>query len=550
MPKIEGVSTSAKLKINRKQFMKFDEEVRRPMKVNLGCALVGAANPSPDTGHPHTALRGAIKRFIREIPKPDPAKWKRFQQHVREFARTRRRLDKNTDVSTRTWLDGANYPQKRKEQLWNTYISIQKDPNMKMSPEFFKPEYTRVKSFIKEESYPQYKHARPINSREDAFKTAIGPWFKVIEKEIFQMPEFIKKIPRHDWPDYVSEFLGKNGCFYLESDYTAYESHFCVELMQLEAEIYKWMTQDIPGHEEFHRLLDEVIAGKNVCVFKYFTIICMGRRMSGEMNTSLGNGIMNYLITTFVMKEAGCTNVKGVYEGDDGLITATGVPPTVDDYASIGITATLKVHKSIETASFCGMVFDQEDRRNLCDPIDVLLEFGWTNSRYSRAGRAKKLQLLKAKSLSLLYQYPGCPVVSSLAKYGLRVTRGVRIGNVVDSMNMWEREQLLQALKHRAVYDVPVGRNSRMVVEEVFGLRIEHQLDIEKYLDTLDELVPLEIPYLDIYMHKHQIDFYKSYQAVGGTVDRPVLNLSVKVGESLLPHLDGTRETAESLRGL
>lgn len=39
-----------------------------------------------------------------------------------------------------------------------------------------------------------------INSRSDAFKAFSGPFFKAIEKVVYEMPEFIKHTPVPDRP--------------------------------------------------------------------------------------------------------------------------------------------------------------------------------------------------------------------------------------------------------------------------------------------------------------------------------------------------------------
>lgn len=541
LPKMEPVKGSAKITLNP-YYHAVDLSFRRPMKINLGCALVGFCNPQPDTGHAHTALRGACKRFIRQTPIPDPDMFRELGEFVEEWLRSGELvpLAPDTNLDTRDWLRSAPYPKWRKDVLlmkWERVTHI------------FSKTYTLIKSFIKDEPYPEFKHARPINSRADEFKAEIGPWFKAIEKELFKLPHFIKKIPRHEWPEYILNRLQRTGVKYIATDYTAFESHFTREVMtNIEFRLYKYMTQYLPNHQHFWKMLDTVIAGKNTCQFKWFKIECQATRMSGEMNTSLGNGFANFMLMSFMAKKVGCTDFVGVFEGDDGLCSMTGTPPTAEDFAKCGFTIKLEVHQLIETASFCGVVFSPEDRRTLCDPIDVLMDFGWTGSRYAEAKPQRLLELLKAKSLSLLYQYPGCPVVSSLAQYGLRITKGVRVGRVLNSLNQWEREQLIDALRYRAVA-VPVGLSSRFVVQEKYGLRVEHQLEIEAYLDSLTEMQSLVIPLVAIYAHKDSFSYYHDYQSTGGEVMRPILALKSSVKEEQLPLLDGTDARAASLVG-
>lgn len=517
---------------------KFDDRIRRPAKVNLGCALAGYANPHPDTQHHLTAFRGACKRFIRAVPTPDQVVISRFMAFVRRWlAANLTPLACDVDVSFGTWLHKTKYTDARKRVLARKYSKIFDEWGVENQKVF------NVKSFIKDEPYPEYKHARPINSRSDEFKCLIGPWFKPIEKALFSLDWFIKKVPIHKRPEFIIKSIKREGSFYVATDYTAYESHFTAQMMKAcEFQLYEYMTQHVPDRAKFLHYLENVLAGMNVCEFKWFTLKCVATRMSGEMNTSLGNGFSNLMAMLFLCEESGATNVAGVVEGDDGLFSMTGDHPTTEDFKKLGFTIKMEIHKELETASFCGMVFDVNDVQNVTDPIDVLLDFGWTNSRYAKASDKTLLMLLKAKSLSLLYQYPGCPVVASLAKYGMRVTKGVRIGRVFNTLNQWEADQLRMALRYKAKFDVVVGMKTRFLVQEKFGLRVHHQIAMEKYLDGLDSVQTLEMPLVSLYAHEHARHYWLHYRDVRAVSDvtrlgpdQPILQLDAPIKEVPVP---------------
>jgi hypothetical protein len=84
--------------------------------------------------------------------------------------------------------------------------------------------------FVKDEGYDSFKHARGINSRTDEFKVRVGPIFKLIEKEVFKLPCFIKKVPLDRRAEYILDMMGETGPF-LVSDYTAFESLFTRDIM-------------------------------------------------------------------------------------------------------------------------------------------------------------------------------------------------------------------------------------------------------------------------------------------------------------------------------
>lgn len=495
--------------VNVKFLPSYDEKVRRCVSSTIGCHLVGAALPHVDPDDPATVLSGALKRFCFKPPDPVPEKFDRLLTFV---SKTVRRcftpLSPDTDVSVETWLfENHNYSETRKKVLFEKYKNI-------TNP--FDPKYYEVNSFVKDEDYPQYKHARCINSRSDEFKCLTGPIFHRIEKELFKCPQFIKYVPVPDRPNYLMERLYRVGAKYAETDYTSCEAHFDRMRMQIEFIFYTYMTQMLPTKDQFLRHLAEAINGRNKCKFKWFTLNVNSTRMSGEMNTSLGNGFVNWILSEFIDHENGCQGGQGVFEGDDGARVGTPLP-TKQDYEDLGFKVTMEPKTEISQMSFCGMIFDEEDKINITNPIDEILSFGWTPTRYVRANMKTKLALLRAKSISMLYQYAGCPILHALALYGLRVTQRICVDRIVRYMNLYQKDMMLKALAHyketkfRDLISRKIGSRTRLLMQSVFGVTIEHQIKIENYLNQLNSVQPMEIPEVLVYVHVHQKLYYHSY---------------------------------------
>jgi hypothetical protein len=208
--------------------------------------------------------------------------------------------------------------------------------------------------------------------------------------------------------------------------------------------------------------------------------------MSGEMCTSLGNGFSNWIFINFICQELG-TKVIGVVEGDDGLFKLDGTIPTKQHFERLGLMVKLEEHKTIGTTSFCGMLFHEHAADVVADPRKILAEFGWFATRYTRARPSLKMMLLRAKSYSLKAQYPNCPIVRSLAEYGLRMTRSHSLTSrqVLESFDTYKREEYLRLLQID-VDDVRIHPGSRILVEEQFDVSISEQLNIEAYFDSLN----------------------------------------------------------------
>jgi hypothetical protein len=290
----------------------------------------------------------------------------------------------------------------------------------------------------------------------------------------------------------------------------------------VEFELYRYMVGRLPCGKEFIQLITRVLMGQNVCEFKYFKMKLNATRMSGEMCTSLGNGFSNKMFMEFMLqvvndfKLKDDVDTKGVVEGDDGLFaTKAKHLPTTKDFERLGLKIKLEEHTELTNTSFCGIIFDPEECINVTDPIETLLSYGWTNQTYKNSSTKTASDLLRAKSLSYAYQYPGCPIIGSMAWYGLRVTQNFKkLGKLLNSksLNTWDRDQLLEALKnqHRCKYVSP-GMRTRLLIEERYGVKVEHQQMIEDYFLNKNDTEPISLPILELYFKKDWVDYYNSY---------------------------------------
>jgi hypothetical protein len=227
--------------------------------------------------------------------------------------------------------------------------------------------------------------------------------------------------------------------------------------------------------------------------------------MSGEMNTSLGNGFANLMIFLFTCKHCGCVVIWIFVEGDDGIsainVHSWGHTPTKKDFEDLGWDIKLEVHDTLNTASFCGMVFDPEDLIVVTDPRKVLATFGWCPKRYVGASRGVKLQLLRAKGFSMAHQYNGCPMIGALGRRLVQITEGVKIRkSILYSVEMYKREQLAEALKGLPAEKSP-GDNTRRLVADLYGVEPCDQIAFEDQIDkiTLDCSFSIQIPFPEVW---------------------------------------------------
>jgi len=205
-----------------------------------------------------------------------------------------------------------------------------------------------------------------------------------------------------------------------------------------------------------------------------------------------------------VMAPYGAGDVVGVVEGDDGLFRTKFAPPTEEEAARLGFVLKIDHVDVLSEASFCGIVSDEEDLINVTDVQEVVATFGWSGGEMVDARPMRLRMMLRAKSLSYLYQYSGCPVVQELALYGLRMTTGLDIKPLFRSADLcgWERDRLVAALERFSSdgivdkFKIKAGcrtppANTRALVERKFGVTVEQQLASEEYLRNKTDLSPL-----------------------------------------------------------
>lgn len=455
---------------------------RPVVAVSLGCNIVGGSFPHADPTHPPTVLAGVLKRVATNPPPPITSLITEFTSFIIMFVNKNfSPIESDADTSVKTWLSGTAYPEWRRKQLLNVAELNSHTEHMR-----FLKSNLENKCFMKDEGYEKFKHCRGIYSRVDNFKVRVGPIFKLMENIVYKHPSFIKHIPVDKRAAYIHEKLFEDGRKYIATDYTAFESHFTKELMiACEFVLYEHMVKNLEEGPEFLRLLRAGLLSTNRCRFSHFKIDIPQSRMSGEMNTSLGNGFTNFMVFIFLAKKLGNARYDCVIEGDDCLGYVDKNPPSSSDYQKMGFNIKIEIHDKLSNASFCGLIFNPEDYIAICNPHKVLCNTGWISAKYRNSSYKTRLKLLRGKALSMLHQYAGVPIIQSFAQYLLRVTKGSHYKFVC----YWEAKYVdLNAVAR------PIMSSTRNLMEEVFCYTVFEQLELEHYFDSLTTLQQIDHP--------------------------------------------------------
>lgn len=451
--------------------------IEPPHRVSLGPHVDQLARPSPDPNSRENVRMAVHNRFGINQPTPNRKTVRSFRAFVDKFIRANLIPLKDSDVpSFDEWLEGTDYSEGRRNQLRDLH---NRDLLSGKSMGSLRSKDLRVGLFVKREDYPEFKPPRGINSRSDTYKTMVGPIFKAIEKKVFSLPYFIKKVPVADRPKFIQEFFGPMSDYVVTTDHSKFEAHFTKLMMSnCEFRLYRYMTRHISSGQEWYDLVCRAQGGVNHIGSRHkLGVKCQARRMSGEMCTSLGNGFTNLMLILFHAKVNNLI-VKCVVEGDDGL-SAYSAPVEENELAGeLGFRLKLQRVEDLNRGSFCGQLFDRIDMKVITDPIKVLLNFGWSYSD-QRMSKRSHLGLLRAKALSLLYGYPGCPIIQPLALHYLRLTEGISpVQATYNGQRAWGEEAPLHCRPS------PITLRTRQLVSDEFGVSIPEQFMIERRIQA------------------------------------------------------------------
>jgi len=474
------------------------------MSTALPLCFTGATPPRPDPGHTPSYIGGALKRIGFEPPAMNRRDKRKFASFVKFYCRKNLQPLTDTDVPTvPQWLNKTDYTTARRQELLREWNKYSKNPKSKI--------LRRVKSFIKDETYPSYKYPRLINSRVDVAKCLFGPLCWAVSKRVFALPQFIKNIPVSQRPEALRQRIYVPDGEYNATDYTSFESHFTKERMTLTTKtLFSHMTSKCSQYlKDIAALMFRTLSSNNLIINKMVSFLIEAKRCSGEMDTSLSNGFTNSMNIEYIAWKEN----KGVHyfvEGDDGIARWEGKAPSQKAFEDLGWVIKIETSKDLADLSFCGQVCDIDDLVVVTDVAEQLARVGWTNSRYVNSNMKTRLQLLRAKGYSLVFQYAGCPILETLGRRILQLTDGIEIEQrIINNHEAYHRDVLTSAIREHKKIRTPIKTNTRLLVERLYNINVDEQVRVEKTIDQMQfglHPIPLETP--DSWRH-----YYETYSS-------------------------------------
>lgn len=299
-----------------------------------------------------------------------------------------------------------------------------------------------IQAFVKLERYfDETKSPRMIMGRNPKFNILYAQFIEPIERAFFQLPEVANGKDHHAMGEQFSEMASRCRTF-IENDMSKYESSQRFETLQWEYLYYfiiisRICPQLIPLLRRAYAACLKSKVKTNLGIMLAF-IMC---RVSGDLTTSLGNGIVNLITSIFnqvmntchpnycgldLCTSPGCRVRDIIVKGDDSVLGANAGQKFHNYYQYFGLDAKINFREDATSVEFCsgGFVESAPGRYIYVQKLQKLLEslttcineqaveHGWVAQYYYSLGYMYKVV------------YRGVPVYEDIADFLLRTSRG------------------------------------------------------------------------------------------------------------------------------
>lgn len=356
-----------------------------------------------------------------------------------------------------------------------------------------------ITNFIKFESYPEVKLPRAINARSNLAKILLGMIIKTLEDYIYPRASCHVK---HMSFDERARMLWERHAHlrhHFASDYSSFEASIRDHLVHIELECIRRYFGKSVATFVWHTCYD----GSTV-ENRYWTMTMASRRASGDMQTAFGNWLINLTVQTYLLYRQGFAigvDAALSVEGDDTLAsTVRPIGLTSKDYEDLGLIAKMETAHDMSQLSFCGVVVTGSalGPQAITDPLKILSQIGWSDSKYLNSSERVKNRLLVSKALSYGYQTPQCPVVRPLVDLILRsYSVDGRLSDVFgpsDPRRDYFTCFAVRDFQERFPRNITI--EARVLMEEQFSINIELQMLCEELFDRMTKAGPFYFPFL------------------------------------------------------
>jgi hypothetical protein len=436
-------------------------------------------------------------RVVGKVPEPTK---RGVALLMREARRLTCHIPDVAPMTEETFLD--HYSGRNKSRYANAIDSLHRVP--------FNPKVdSMVKAFVKAEKFNPAGKVNPdprmIQARSPRYNVEIGRYLKPIEHHLYRLRS------RHNLP-----LLGKGLSMQgrgevLQKIFTHYKSPVCVsydgsrwdqhiakEVLEVEHSVYKRLCRD----PYFHGLLDLQL--ENRCVtargWKYRT---RGKRMSGDMNTALGNCLLMIIMVRAAMREIGVQHDL-FDDGDDVLVIFESEHLERVQSRIPGLMLEFGQEIKVENVAYrledvewcqCRPVIGPDGNYNMVADWKKVLSQSAAGVRYWHEPKTR-FDMGYSVGQCLLAMYPGMPIIS---KYAERLCAKGQINQDVYQIDWVHKISAAGLIKKLGTLtSVEPTMETRLSFEKAFGIPPLDQIIYEQQLNDWEieeglEEVPLEV---------------------------------------------------------
>lgn len=334
-----------------------------------------------------------------------------------------------------------------------------------------------VKIFIKNENYPEVKEPRIISPCSEELKALIGGFFHVLEEHlIHSTPFFVKTLNRGKIIKKINLLASRHSCF-MGSDFSSFEGSQDIEIqINFEREFFRYMFQSYP---EVTKYIDMLYTGRNLYYRDTYLGTIYGKRMSGDMHTSIGNSILNASLWNFCAYKTS-SDLELLVEGDDAFL-CSDEPLDVNIIRELGFDCKLEgPSTNPDDITFLSMF--RTNGKLFGNVPKILDKIGVVKSSYMaslcRSNRKDKTlrDYAFTKAYCFFVMFQGTPIVEACCRKIMK-----EIDGHID-MTLMPDYFSIKFGDLKPIAYVPIYDEVRKAVAEKFGISVQLQLELEEQI--------------------------------------------------------------------
>jgi hypothetical protein len=434
----------------------------------------------------HNEYAAIRNRVVGSVPQPTETGLQLLYAEARILCR---QLPLTAPMSTEAFVD--HYSGRRRERYQQAVDSLSVKPLDPVRESY-------INAFVKAEKFnPAAKRnpdPRMIQARNARFNTSIGVYLKPIEHHLYRLksasglPLIGKGLNHQERGEVLWEKwnrFSKPVC--VSIDAKRFDQHVAAKVLEVE----HWVYLRCCGDHEFAWMLKQQL--KNRCFTRNgWRYKVDGSRMSGDMNTALGNCVLMILMVHAALRALGVSKFELFDDGDDCLIILeesqllTFLDGVDSQFLAFGQEIKIEnIAKEFEDIEWCQTrpVRGLNGRYQMCASWRKTLSQGCAGTHYWDNHRAPDMSFSVGQCIAAVY--PAMPIIW---KYAQRLcTRGQMHKDLINTEWLFKlsRTNLQGALGKLEAN--PPDMDTRSSFARAWGVDEIEQLRIEK---TLDDWTP------------------------------------------------------------